>query len=54
MCHPLCVCVGGGSLAVIAAICIAIFIVRKKKSPDVGGVVMSGVALSATSDETKV
>ena len=42
-------CLGGGSLAVIAAICIAIFIVRKKKSPDAGGVVMS-----ATSDETKV
>jgi len=48
------VCVGGGSLAVIAAICIAIFIVRKKKSHAEGGVVMSGVALSATSDETKV
>ena len=41
-------------MAVIAAICIAIFIVRKKKSPAAGGVVMSGVALSATSDETKV
>jgi len=34
-------------LAVIAAICIVIFIIRKKKSPDAGGVVMSGVALSA-------
>jgi len=56
----------GGTLAVLAApivifivapIFIAIFfifIVCKKKSPDAGGVVMSGVALSATSDETKV
>jgi len=44
-------------LAVIAAICIAIFIVRKTEEPRrtaAGGVVMSGVALSATSDETKV
>ena len=45
-------CVGGGSLAVIAAICIAIFIARKKRSPAAGGVVMSGVALSTTAETT--
>jgi len=41
-------------LAIIAAICIAIFIVRKRKSPAARGVVTSSVALSATSDKTKV
>ena len=35
-------------MAVIAAICIAILVVRKKRSPDAGEVVMSVMALSAT------
>ena len=39
-------------MAVIVAICIGIFIVRKKKSPDAGGVVVNGLALSATSAST--
>jgi len=34
------VCVGGGSLAVIAAICIAIFIVRKKKRTNLASIVL--------------
>ena len=39
-------CVGGGALALIAAICIAVFIARKKKSPAAGNVLMKGKAVS--------
>ena len=46
-------CVGGGSLALIAAVCIAVFVARKKRSPPTENVEMNGVAMSATSD-TKV
>ena len=43
-------CVGGGALALIAAICIAVFIARKKRSPAAGDVKMNGVVMSATSE----
>ena len=43
-------CVGGGALALIAAICIAVFIARKKRSPAAGNGQMKGVLMTPTSE----
>ena len=46
--YPLCVV--GGSLALIAAICIIVFIARKTKSSAAGNGQMNGVLMSPASN----